>query len=317
MDEPILRPNDNRFVMFPIHHDDAWKLFKKMQSALWVAEELSFKDDRFEQLTDPERHFITHILAFFAASDGLVIENIDTNFQDEIQVPEIRACYSLQAYIEQVHSESYSLLIDRYITDDREKKRLFTAIQHFPAIKQKAQWAMKYMNKSRSFAERLVAFACVEHIHFSGSFCAIFYFKKRQMLPGLSLANEFIARDERLHVELACLVYNKLVHKLNREQVLDIVRDAVAVEKTFINDALPCRLIGMNAKLMGQYIEYVGDLLLVMLGYKRHWGVSQPFSFMEMICLEGKPNFFETRSSQYAVDQNTPDNSVFDLKSDF
>ena len=315
--EHILQPDPNRFVMFPIAHHNAWDLYKKMQSALWVAEEISFKDDRFEELTGDEKHFIKFILAFFAASDGLVIENLDINFQDEIQVPEIRACYSLQGYIEQVHSESYSLLIDNYIKDEREKMILLRAIENFPIIQKKASWAMDFMNPSLPFAERLVAFACVEHIHFSGSFCAIFYFKKRGMLPGLTFANELIARDEAMHVELACLVYRKLQHKLDRGIVLDIVKRAVAVEKEFILEALPCRLIGMNSKLMSQYIEYVADMLLVMLGYERYWNSQQPFDFMELISLEGKGNFFETKISAYAIDMNTPDDKCFDLDSDF
>ena len=315
--ESILTHNPNRFTAFPIHYPDVWKLYKKMQSALWVAEEISFKDDRFNEMGDGEKHFIKYVLAFFAAADGLVNENINMNFSEEIQIPEIRACYAVQEYIEAVHNETYSLLIDSYIKDDREKLELLQAINHFPIIKLKAQWAMKYMNKSKSFSERLVAFSCVEHIHFSGSFCAIYYLKKRQMLPGLCLANEFIARDEAMHVELACLVYSLLQHKLKRETVLEIVKDAVEVEIRFITAALPCKLIGMNQKLMIQYIEYVADLLLVMLGYKKHYNSQQPFDFMERIGLQSKTNFFESRVSQYALDTNTPDDSVFDLDGEF
>jgi len=265
VNEPLLAENPNRYVMFPLQDQDIWQLYKKMFDCMWRAEEIDLSKDmkHWESLNDDERHFIKMILAFFAASDGIVVENLGMRFLSEVQLPEARTAYGFQLMMENVHSETYSLLIDTYIKDKEEKTRLFQALDNFPCIKKKGDWAIKWINDNRSsFAARLVAFACVEGIFFSGAFCSIYWLKKRGLMPGLTFSNELISRDEGMHTDLAVMLFNKLNKKLNKSKVKEIVREAVAIEKEFICDALPCKLIGMNAKLMSQYIEFVADRLL-------------------------------------------------------
>ena len=314
--EPLLEENPNRFVVFPIKDHDVWGLYKRMFDCMWRAEEIDLSKDmvHWNKLSDNERHFIKMILAFFAASDGIVIENLGMRFLSEIQLPEARAAYGFQLMIENVHSETYSLLIDTYIKDDGEKKTLFEAIDNFPCIKKKADWAIKWINDKRSsFAARLVAFACVEGIFFSGSFCSIYWLKKRGLMPGLTFSNELISRDEGMHTDLAVMLFHKLNKKLNKQKIKEIVKEAVEIEKEFICDALPCRLIGMNSKLMSQYIEFVADRLLVQLGCTKEYKSENPFDFMEMISLEGKTNFFEKRVSDYSLSSDKKDDSVFEM----
>tara|TARA_B100000927_G_C16474810_1_gene473002 strand:+ start:4024 stop:5001 length:978 start_codon:yes stop_codon:yes gene_type:complete len=314
--EPLLEENPNRFVVFPIKDHDVWGLYKKMFDCMWRAEEIDLSKDmtHWNKLSDNERHFIKMVLAFFAASDGIVIENLGMRFLSEIQLPEARAAYGFQLMIENVHSETYSLLIDTYIKDDAEKKTLFEAIDNFPCIKKKADWAIKWINDKRSsFAARLVAFACVEGIFFSGSFCSIYWLKKRGLMPGLTFSNELISRDEGMHTDLAVMLFHKLNKKLNKQKIKEIVKEAVEIEKEFICDALPCRLIGMNSKLMSQYIEFVADRLLVQLGCTKEYKSENPFDFMEMISLEGKTNFFEKRVSDYSLSSDKKDDSVFEM----
>ena len=300
MIEPILQENKDRFVLFPIRHDDIWKMYKMAEASFWTAEEMDLSHDLkdWERLNDGERHFVKHVLAFFAASDGIVNENLAINFVREVQIPEARCFYGFQIMIENIHSEAYSLLIDTYLKDPAEKDRLFHAMETVPCVKKKAEWALRWIKKG-SFAERLVAFAAVEGIFFSGSFCSIFWLKKRGLMPGLSFSNELIARDEGLHCDFACLLYNKLENKLSTERVQEIIGDAVEIEKEFVSDALPVDLIGMNSKLMCQYIEFVADRLLVALGYHRLFNATNPFDFMELISLQGKTNFFEKRVGEY------------------
>ena len=300
--------------MFPIQDDDIWKLYKKMMDCFWKAEEINFSKDKvhWEKLSDNEQFFIKMILAFFAASDGIVIENLGARFMSEVQLPEARAAYGFQLMIENIHSEVYSLLIDTYIKNEEEKTKLFQALDNFPCIRKKADWAIKWINDRRSsFATRLLAFACVEGIFFSGAFCSIYWLKKRGLMPGLTFSNELIARDEGMHTDLAVLLFSKLQKKLNRARVHDIVKEAVSIEKEFICDALPCNLIGMNAKLMSQYIEFVADRLLVQLGYSKLWDVECPFDFMEMISLEGKTNFFEKRVGDYSLSRERKNDNAF------
>lgn len=300
--------------MFPIQDDDIWKLYKKMMDCFWKAEEINFSKDKvhWEKLSDNEQFFIKMILAFFAASDGIVIENLGARFMSEVQLPEARAAYGFQLMIENIHSEVYSLLIDTYIKNEEEKTKLFQALDNFPCIRKKADWAIKWINDRRSsFATRLLAFACVEGIFFSGAFCSIYWLKKRGLMPGLTFSNELIARDEGMHTDLAVLLFSKLQKKLNRARVHDIVKEAVSIEKEFICDALPCNLIGMNAKLMSQYIEFVADRLLVQLGYSKLWDVECPFDFMEMISLEGKTNFFEKRVGDYSLSRERKNDTAF------
>ena len=314
--EHLLEENPNRFVVFPIKDHDVWGLYKRMFDCMWRAEEIDLSKDmvHWNKLSDNERHFIKMILAFFAASDGIVIENLGMRFLSEIQLPEARAAYGFQLMIENVHSETYSLLIDTYIKDDGEKKTLFEAIDNFPCIKKKADWAIKWINDKRSsFAARLVAFACVEGIFFSGSFCSIYWLKKRGLMPGLTFSNELISRDEGMHTDLAVMLFHKLNKKLNKQKIKEIVKEAVEIEKEFICDALPCRLIGMNSKLMSQYIEFVADRLLVQLGCTKEYKSENPFDFMEMISLEGKTNFFEKRVSDYSLSSDKKDDSVFEM----
>jgi ribonucleotide reductase beta subunit family protein with ferritin-like domain len=300
--EPLLIENKSRFVLFPIQYADIWAMYKKAQASFWTAEEIDLNTDVHEwltRLTEDERWFISHVLAFFAASDGIVNENLATRFMKEVQLPEARAMYGFQIAIENIHSETYSLLIDTFIKDPKQRDYLFNAIETVPCVKKKAEWALRWISGSESFAERLLAFAAVEGIFFSGSFCAIFWLKKRGLMPGLCFSNELISRDEGLHTNFACLLYSKLVNKLPERTVHKIIGDAVEAEKEFITEALPVSLIGMNAVLMKQYIEFVADRLLVSLGYSKLYNVSCPFEWMELISLEGKTNFFEKRVAEY------------------
>lgn len=320
--EPILQENKDRFVLFPIKHDDIWAMYKKAEASFWTAEEIDLSPDIIDwetKLNKDEKHFIKHVLAFFAASDGIVNENLAVNFLQEVQYPEARCFYGFQVMIENIHSETYSLLIDTYIKDPIEKDKLFHAIETVPCVKKKAEWALRWI-KSDNFAERLVAFAAVEGIFFSGSFCSIFWLKKRGLMPGLSFSNELISRDEGLHCDFACLLYQKhLVNKLPKQTVKQIITDAVAIEKEFVSDALPVKLIGMNADLMCQYIEFVADRLLVELGNEKVYNVTNPFDFMELISLEGKTNFFERRVGEYqkAGVMAGKEENVFKLDEDF
>ena len=320
--EPLLEENKDRFVLFPIKHDDIWSMYKKAEASFWTAEEIDLSPDLSDwdkKLNDDEKHFIKHVLAFFAASDGIVNENLAVNFINQVQYPEARCFYGYQIMIENIHSETYSLLIDTYIKDQIEKNNLFNAIDTLTCVTKKAEWALKWIGNG-SFAERLIAFAAVEGIFFSGSFCSIFWLKKRGLMPGLSFSNELISRDEGLHCDFACLLYSQHINnKLPQETVQRIIMDAVAIEKEFVTDALPVKLIGMNADLMCQYIEFVADRLLVELGNERVYNASNPFDFMELISLQGKTNFFEKRVGEYqkaGVMGNKADN-VFKLDEDF
>ena len=317
--EPLLIEDDNRFVMFPIQHDDVWSMYKKQVDCFWRAEEVDLSKDLtdWKKLDDNERHFISMILAFFAASDGLVIENLGLRFMTEVQNSEARAFYGFQIAMENIHSQMYSMLIETYIKDREEKHKLFNALNTLDCIKKKGLWAKKWISDNRStFATRLVAFACVEGIFFSGAFCSIFWLKKRGLLPGLTFSNELISRDEALHTEFAVLLYSKLNKKINKARIYEIVKEAVEIEKVFITEALPCRLIGMNSQLMSQYIEFIADRLVVQLGYSKIYDSANPFDFMELISVESKTNFFEKRVSEYALaDKNTDD--AFDIHEDF
>jgi len=299
--DPLLYPNPSRFTVFPIKYPDLWELYKKAQMSNWTAEEIDFSSDMndWNKLNDNERHFIKYILAFFASSDGIVFENVNANFANEIQIPEARSFYAYQEHNEMVHGETYSLLIDKYIDDPNEKTELFNSIETIPCIKNKARWALKWFDKSIPFKQRLVAFACVEGIFFSGSFCAIFWLKKRGLMPALSFSNELISRDEGLHQDFAVAIFHKLKSFISNENIQQIVKEAVEIEKTFIIDALPCKLIGMDSVQMSQYIEYVADRLLKQLHVKPIWNTSNPFDFMENISLDGKTNFFEKRVGDY------------------
>ncbi len=320
--EPLLIDNPDRFVLFPIQHDDIWAFYKKAEASFWTAEEIDLSPDLIDwdqKLNDNERHFIKHVLAFFAASDGIVNENLAENFLSEVQYTEAKFFYGFQVAIENIHSETYSLLIDTYIKDTAEKNHLFKAIETLDCVKKKASWALDWIDNG-NFAERLIAFAAVEGIFFSGSFCSIFWLKKRGLLPGLSFSNELISRDEGLHCDFACLLYNNhIVNKLPKEKVQKIITDAVEIEKEFVTDALPVDLIGMNAKLMQQYIEFVADRLLVELGNEKVYNASNPFDFMEMISLQGKTNFFEKRVAEYqkAGVMGNKEEQVFKMDEDF
>tara|TARA_B100000427_G_scaffold25489_1_gene18906 strand:- start:11304 stop:12467 length:1164 start_codon:yes stop_codon:yes gene_type:complete len=299
--EPMLLPTLDRFTVFPIQHEHLWSMYKKAQMSNWTAEEIDFSKDMDDwvNLSENEQHFIKYILAFFAGSDGIVFENLNDNFASEVQYTEARSFYAYQEHNEMVHGETYSKLIDKYIKSSSEKKQLFEAIQTIPCIENKAKWAMKWFSRDRSFGERLLAFACVEGIFFSGSFCAIFWLKKRGLLPGLCFSNELISRDEGLHLEFAIELFKMLKHKPNTSIIEEIVKDAVSIEKDFITDALPCSLIGMNSEKMSEYIEYVADRLLKQSGHDKIWGTKNPFDFMENISLDGKTNFFEKRVGDY------------------
>ncbi|WP_076606541.1 ribonucleoside-diphosphate reductase small subunit [Rufibacter radiotolerans] len=318
--EPILQENPNRFVLFPIQNDAVWQMYKQAEASFWTAEEIDLTQDNkdWEKLNDGERHFISHVLAFFAASDGIVNENLAINFMQEVQMPEARCFYGFQIMMENIHSETYSLLIDNYIKDPKEKDRLFNALETVPCVKKKGEWALKWIN-SENFTERLIAFAAVEGIFFSGSFCSIFWMKKRGLMPGLTFSNELISRDEGLHCDFACLLYSMLQNKLPEERVHSIIRDAVAIEQEFVTDALPVDLIGMNAKLMNQYIEFVADRLLLSLGCSKIYNSTNPFDFMELISLQGKTNFFEKRVAEYQKSgvMSDRDSNVFSLDEDF
>jgi len=318
--ELILQEDDNRYVMFPLQDQDIWKMYKKQVDCFWRAEEIDLSKDlvHWEDLNKDEKFFISHILAFFAASDGIVLENLASRFMGEVQLSEARAFYGFQIAMENIHSETYSLLIDTYIKDREEKMTLFRAIDNFPCIKKKADWAIKWINDKRSsFATRLIAFACIEGIFFSGAFCSIFWLKKRGLMPGLTFSNELISRDEALHTEFAVLLYSKLNKKVNKTRVMEIIKEAVEIEKEFISEALPCRLIGMNGDLMRQYIEFVADRLSLQLGYDKIYNQSNPFDFMEMISIEGKTNFFEKRVAEYSLAEKTKSDNVFDLDDNF
>ena len=319
-EELLLKENKDRFVILPINYPSVWEMYKKHEASFWTAEEIDLTGDikDWNSLNDGERFFISHVLAFFAASDGIVNENLAVNFMSEVQLPEARCFYGFQIMMENIHSETYALLIDAYIKDPKEKNRLFHAIDTVPAVKKKAQWALRWIDQG-SFAERLVAFAAVEGIFFSGSFCSIFWMKKRGLMPGLTFSNELISRDEGLHCEFACLLYSMLGNKLLQQQVHAIISEAVSIEKEFITDALPVALIGMNAKLMQQYIEFVADRWLAELGYEKIYHTSNPFDFMEMISLQGKTNFFEKRVGDYqkAGVMNTKESQAFSLEEDF
>lgn len=301
--DPILAPNQDRFVLFPIEYPQIWEMYKKHMAVFWTAEEIDLAADQtdWEKLNDQERHFISHVLAFFAASDGIVNENLALRFYNDVQIAEARCFYGFQIAMENIHSETYSLLIDTYIKEPKEKDRLFNAVANLPCVARKAEWAMKWINSDKSFAHRLVAFAAVEGIFFSGSFCAIFWLKKRGLMPGLSTSNEFISRDEGLHCEFACLLHNLLGEesRLNHQTITEIVTEAVEIEKEFITQALPSSLIGINAQSMTQYIEFVADHWLQQLGAPKNYNSANPFEWMEMISLEGKTNFFEKRVSEY------------------
>jgi len=318
--EVLLQEDDSRYVMFPLQDQDIWKMYKKQVDCFWRAEEIDLSKDmsHWESLTNEEKYFVSHILAFFAASDGIVLENLASRFMGEVQLSEARAFYGFQIAMENIHSETYSLLIDTYIKDREEKMTLFKAIDNFPCIKKKADWAIKWIHDKRSsFATRLIAFACIEGIFFSGAFCSIFWLKKRGLMPGLTFSNELISRDEALHTEFAVLLYSKLTKKVNKTRVMEIIKEAVEIEKEFISEALPCRLIGMNSDLMCQYIEFVADRLSLQLGYDKIYNKSNPFDFMDMISIEGKTNFFEKRVSEYALAEKTKTEDVFDLSDDF
>jgi len=318
--EPLLTEDENRYVMFPIHHDDIWAMYKKQIDCFWRAEEVDLSKDlvSWDTLNNDEKYFIKMILAFFAASDGIVLENLGMRFMSEVQWSEARAFYGFQIAMENIHSEMYSLLIDTYIKNKDEKLKLFHALENFPCIKKKADWAIKYINDKRSsFATRLIAFACVEGIFFSGAFCSIYWLKKRGKMPGLTFSNELISRDEALHTEFAILLYNKLVRRLNKKKIIEIIQEAVTIEREFICEALPCRLISMNSKLMSQYIEFVADRLAVQFGCDKIYKVANPFDFMEMISVEGKTNFFEKRVGEYALANKEKNDSVFDLDGNF
>eukprot|EP01112_Ceratiomyxa_fruticulosa_P009982 TRINITY_DN261_c1_g1_i2.p1 TRINITY_DN261_c1_g1~~TRINITY_DN261_c1_g1_i2.p1 ORF type:complete len:336 (+),score=59.51 TRINITY_DN261_c1_g1_i2:330-1337(+) len=325
--EPILTENKQRFVLFPIKYPEVWKMYKKAEASFWTAEEIDLAADMNDwekKLNDNERKFISHVLAFFAASDGIVNENLAMRFMNEVQIPEARCFYGFQIAIENVHSETYSLLIDTYIKDPVQKSHLFRAIDTIPCVQKKAEWALRWTSSSASFAERLVAFAAVEGIFFSGSFCSIFWLKKRGLMTGLSFSNELISRDEGLHCDFACLLYSMLVNKLDKQVILKIICDAVDCEKEFITESLPVDLIGMNSKLMAQYIEFCADRLLVALGQEKVYNAANPFDWMELISLQRKTNFFENRVAEYQKpgvainqDSNRDSHHIFTTDADF
>lgn len=318
--EPLLTPDDKRFVMFPIKYDDIWAMYKKQVDCFWRPEEIDLsKDlDDWAKLNDDEKHFISMILAFFAASDGIVLENLAQRFMSDVQISEARAFYGFQIAMENIHSESYSLLIETYIKDKEQKHKLFNAIENYPCIKKKSDWAQKWIHDNRSsFATRLVAFACIEGIFFSGAFSSIFWLKKRGLMPGLTFSNELISRDEALHCEFAILLYSKLEKKLPKAKIHDIIKECVEIEIEFICEALPCRLIGMNSELMGQYIQFVADRLCVQLGYPKIYNVANCLDYMELISLESKTNFFEKRIGEYALANVNKSDADFDFTDEF
>ena len=318
--EPLLTPDENRFVMFPIKYEDIWSMYQKQVDCFWRPEEIDLSKDlsHWDALDKDEQYFISMILAFFAASDGIVLENLAQRFMSDVQVSEARAFYGFQIAMENIHSNTYSNLIETYIKDKEEKNKLFNAISNYPCIKKKSDWAQKWIHDNRSsFATRLVAFACVEGIFFSGAFCSIFWLKKRGLMPGLTFSNELISRDEALHCEFAILLYSKLIKKMDKNRIHDIIKEAVEIEIEFICEALPCRLIGMNSILMTQYIKFVADRLSVQLGYKKIYNVTNPFDFMELISLQNKVNFFERQNDSYALADKTQSNEDFAFTDDF
>jgi ribonucleotide reductase beta subunit family protein with ferritin-like domain len=323
--EPLFKEDPSRFVLFPIKHSDIWEAYENHKNAFWTAQEIDYAADLedWNKLNANEKYFIEHILAFFAGSDGIVLENLLQNFCNEIQIPEVRCFYTFQAMMENIHSEVYSLLIDTFIKEPSRKTMLFNAIDTIPCVEQKAKWALKWIDSSRPYSERLVAFAVVEGIFFSGSFCAIFWLKNRgKMVKALGTSNELISRDESLHTQFAILLYSKIVNKLSDQQVKNIITEAVEIEKTFICESLPCNLIGMNKDLMGEYIEFVADRLITQLGYSKIYNTKNPFSFMDIMNLDGKSNFFEKRVTEYSIassSKNTHDDSTWDnlYSSDF
>ncbi|XP_018796104.1 PREDICTED: ribonucleoside-diphosphate reductase subunit M2 [Bactrocera latifrons] len=320
--EPLLKENPRRFVIMPIEYPDIWQMYKKAEASFWTVEEVDLSKDMddWARLTDNERHFISHVLAFFAASDGIVNENVVERFCQEVQVTEARCFYGFQIAMENVHSEMYSILIDTYIKDSKQRNCLFNAIETMPAVKRKADWALAWISsKSANFGERVIAFAAVEGIFFSGSFASIFWLKKRGLMPGLTFSNELISRDEGLHCDFACLMFQHLIQKPSNERIVEIISEAVKIEQEFLTDALPVNLIGMNCKLMSDYIEFVADRLLVELGVGKIYNTPNPFSFMELISLDGKTNFFEKKVGEYqkwGVTANRMDH-VFTLDADF
>lgn len=321
-EEPILRENPNRFVLFPIEHDDIWSFYKKSEASFWTAEEIDLHQDISDwehKLNNDEKHFIKHVLAFFAASDGIVNENLAENMLSDVQYTEAKFFYGFQIMMENIHSETYSLLIDTYINDNEEKDFLFNAIENLECVKRKANWALRWIENG-SFAERLIAFAVVEGIFFSGSFCSIFWLKKRGLMPGLAFSNELISRDEGMHCDFACLLYNQHIQdKLPKDTIENLIKEAVIIEQEFVSDALPVNLIGMNADMMCRYIEYVADRLLLSLGNPKTYHVENPFPWMELISLQGKTNFFEKRVGEYQKSgvMADKDKQVFSLDEDF
>jgi len=320
--EPLLKENPRRFVILPIQYGDIWQMYKKAEASFWTVEEVDLSKDMsdWDKLKADERYFISHVLAFFAASDGIVNENLVERFMKEVQVPEARCFYGFQIAIENIHSEMYSLLIDTYVKEPEERERLFNAIETVPAVKKKADWALRWINSDNaSYGERVVAFASVEGIFFSGSFAAIFWLKKRGLMPGLTFSNELISRDEGLHTDFACLMFRHLVNKPSPAKVLEIVKNAVEIECEFLTEALPVALIGMNCDLMVQYIKFVADRLLVELNCEKVYKVENPFDFMENISLEGKTNFFEKKVGEYQKSgvMNTKEERTFTLDADF
>ena len=318
--EQLLDKNPNRFVLFPINYQKIWEAYKKELACFWTVEEVDLSKDLndWNKLDENEQHFICHVLAFFAGSDGIVLENLGKRFLDEVQIPEARCFYGFQLMMENIHSEMYSLLIDKYITDLNKKKNLFNAIETIPCISNKANWAIKWIeDKNSNFATRLVAFACVEGIFFSGSFCAIYWLKIRGLMPGLTFSNELISRDEGLHTDFAVLLYSMLNNKLDQQIIYNIINEAVSIEKEFIINAIPCSLIGMNAELMSEYIEFVADRLVLQLGYSKIYNSQNPFSFMELISLEGKTNFFEKRVSEYSLANVGKNNAPISFEASF
>ena len=318
--EPLLQHDENRYVMFPIKYNDVWDMYKRSIDSFWHTGEISLAQDLndWNKLSDDERQFIKMILAFFSSSDALVTDNLGTRFMNEVQPSEARAFYAFQIAIETIHSEMYSILIETYIKDSAEKETLFQATQNYPCITKKFNWAKKWLDDDESnFATRLVAFAIVEGLFFSSSFAAIYWIKKRGLMPGLTFSNELISRDEALHTEFAVLLYSKIQHRLSSDQIYTIMKEAVDIEKEFITEAIPCRMIGMNSKLMCQYIEFIGDRLCLQLGYNKLYNSQNPFDFMELISVESKVNFFERTNSEYALANKTVDDTIFEFNADF
>jgi ribonucleoside-diphosphate reductase subunit M2 len=313
-------PDDNRYVMFPVKYNDVWEMYQRAVDSFWIVNEVNLAQDLkdWNNLNEDERNFIKMVLAFFAASDGVVTENLAVRFMNDVQISEVRAFYGFQIAIENIHSHMYSLLIQTYIKDDDEKQRLFEATTNYPCITKKFNWAKKWLDDKRSsFAKRLVAFAVVEGIFFSSSFACIYWIKKRGLMPGLTFSNELISRDEALHTEFAVLLYSKLVRKLPKKKIVEIITEAVDIEKEFITEAIPCRMIGMNAKLMMQYIEFTADRLALQLGYDKIYNSPNPFDFMELISVESKVNFFERTNSEYALANKTVTKDIFEFNADF